>query len=162
MMVFHATSIPRLSTPVASPIRIPIRLFAHDEQIAAGEGSPITQAVLIVEDDFMIAMDLENALQDAGFNVTGVAASADEAVALVAAHKPSVVLMDIRLLGQRDGIDAALEIFRVHGIRSVFTSAHSDEDSRRRAEPAMPYGWIEKPYAVGTIVSFLKRLNGSD
>lgn len=116
--------------------------------------------VLIVEDDFLVAMDLENALSDAGISVVGVAASASEAIALANLHAPSLVLMDIRLIGTSDGIDAALEIYRAHGIRSVFTSAHSDEDSRRRAAPAHPFGWIEKPYAVNSIISFIRNLQG--
>ncbi len=131
----------------------------RDDGIGAEKVTTQGDVVLIVEDDFLIAMDLEAALTDAGYKVAAVAVTADEAIALVAAHAPAVVvLMDIRLLGDRDGIDAALEIYRLYGVRSVFTSAHSDEESRRRAEPAMPYGWIEKPYAVATIVGFLQRL----
>ncbi len=117
--------------------------------------------ILIVEDDFLIALDVEAALTDAGFNVIGVAASADEAIKLAAAHAPSVVLMDIRLAGRRDGIDAALELFESHGIRSVFVSAHSDEEARRRAAPAQPLGWIEKPYSNATVVEFIAHVRRS-
>jgi DNA-binding NarL/FixJ family response regulator len=160
-MIFDRLDTTRLPEITASPVRAPIILNMRDDGIGAEKVSSQGDVVLIVEDDFLIAMDLEAALTDAGYKVAAVAVTADEAIALAAAHAPTVVLMDIRLLGDRDGIDAALEIYRLYGVRSVFTSAHSDEESRRRADPAMPYGWIEKPYAVGTIVSFVQRLKGT-
>jgi len=133
---------------------------ASDEAAASAKRAPDHFRILIAEDDFLIAFDLETALTNAGFNVVGVAASADEAVALAASHAPSIVIMDIRLTGARDGIDAALELFREHGIRCVFASAHSDDDTRRRAAPAKPLGWIEKPYSIGTVVGLISRLVG--
>jgi len=133
---------------------------APDESVAASKRSLAPFRILIAEDDFLIAFDLETALTSAGFNVVGVAVSADEAVALAASHAPSIVIMDIRLAGKRDGIDAALELFREHGIRCIFASAHSDEDARRRAAPAKPLGWIEKPYSVPAVVAFIRRVSG--
>jgi DNA-binding NarL/FixJ family response regulator len=131
---------------------------ASDESVAASRRALGQFRILIAEDDFLIAFDLETALTNAGFNVVGVAVTADEAIALAASHAPSIVIMDIRLAGKRDGIDAALELFREHGIRCVFASAHSDEDARRRAAPAKPLGWIEKPYSVAAVVGFITRV----
>ena len=72
--------------------------------------------------------------------------------------------MDIRLAGDRDGIDAALEIFRTLGIRSLFASAHGDAQVRARAEAAQPLGWVAKPYRVETLLKAveeaLRELNG--
>jgi DNA-binding NarL/FixJ family response regulator len=135
-------------------------LFSPDDAASSGKRAFSNFRILIVEDDYLIAFDLETALTDAGLNVIGVAASAEDAIALAASHSPSVVIMDIRLAGPRDGIDAALELFRKHGIRCVFASAHSDDDARRRAAPANPLGWIEKPYSVATIVELIARLGG--
>ena len=112
--------------------------------------------ILIVEDDFLVAADVEAALLDAGFNVVGIAESADRAVEFAAVQKPALILMDIRLAGDSDGIDAAVEIYREHGIRSLFASAHSDAVARARAEPARPLGWLPKPYSMGRMLDAVR------
>ena len=63
--------------------------------------------VLVVEDEFLVSMELETALMDEGFEVVGIANSADQAIHLATTFRPDLVIMDIRLIGQRDGIDAA-------------------------------------------------------
>jgi DNA-binding NarL/FixJ family response regulator len=122
---------------------------------ARGRSSPVR--VLIVEDEFLVAAQMEDALSDAGFEIVGVAITADEAIALAAAGEPLLAIMDIRLAGERDGIDAALELFQKHDIRCVFASAHSDADARRRAAPAAPLGWLEKPYSMASLVAMVER-----
>jgi len=146
---------------IAAPIDPRHLLLAPDQAGSSGTATRPDYSILIVEDDYLVASDLGAALTDAAFEVIGIAASADEALALASSSSPSVVLMDIRLAGKRDGIDAALELFQEHGIRCVFVSAHSDAEARRRAAPARPLGWIEKPYSVATVVAFIKRLQGA-
>jgi DNA-binding NarL/FixJ family response regulator len=68
--------------------------------------------ILVVEDDFLIALQTEAALTEAGFSVVGIAATAEEAIALAREQRPFLAVMDIRLAGERDGIDAAGELFR--------------------------------------------------
>jgi DNA-binding NarL/FixJ family response regulator len=121
---------------------------------AAGRGGP---RILIVEDDFFVALDLEAGLTDAGMKVVGPARTAEEAVALARAEKPLLAVMDIRLASARDGIDAALDLYRDLGIRSIFASAHADASFRKRAEPASPLGWLQKPYTVDAVVSTVRR-----
>ncbi|HYZ31490.1 MAG TPA: response regulator [Crenalkalicoccus sp.] len=121
--------------------------------------------VLIVEDEYFVALDAEEALTSAGYEVCGIATSAEEAVALAEAERPELVLMDIRLLGPRDGIEAAAEIRQRLGLRSLFATAHSDSATRARAEAAAsPLGWLIKPYsreqlngAVGAAMARLRR-----
>jgi len=113
--------------------------------------------ILIVEDDFLVASAMEDALRDAGLQVAGIAASADEALALAAAEKPALAVMDVRLRGGRDGIDAALELFARHGVRVVFATAHQTPDARARAAPANPLAWVPKPYASATLVDIVRR-----
>jgi two-component system, response regulator PdtaR len=67
------------------------------------------------------------------------------------------VVMDIRLIGQRDGIDAAIEICRNTGIRCVFATAHRDTQTLARAEAAAPLGWLTKPYTRDMLVETVKR-----
>ncbi|HEX8222553.1 MAG TPA: response regulator [Allosphingosinicella sp.] len=109
--------------------------------------------ILVVEDDFLVGMEVESGLEDAGYEVAGPAATAEEAVELAASRRPALVVMDIRLASKRDGIDAALEIFETLGIRSLFASAHVDSQVRARAEAARPLGWVAKPYRVETLLA---------
>jgi DNA-binding NarL/FixJ family response regulator len=111
---------------------------------------------LIVEDDFLIAMQAENALADAGFHVVGVATTAEEALVLAAEHLPAIALMDIRLAGWRDGIEVAGELFRAFGIRCVFATAHDDQQTRTRAAPFSPLGWLTKPYTMASLISLVR------
>lgn len=112
--------------------------------------------ILIVEDDFLIAMQAENALADAGFHVVGVATTAEEALVLAAEHLPAIALMDIRLAGRRDGVEVAGELFRAFGIRCVFATAHDDQQTRTRAAPFSPLGWLTKPYTMASLISLVR------
>jgi DNA-binding NarL/FixJ family response regulator len=112
--------------------------------------------VLVVEDDHVVATDIESALLDAGFDVVGVAATADDAVAMAQAEKPDLAIMDIRLAGHRDGIDAALELLKKQGVRCIFATAHHDAATRLRAQPARPLGWVSKPYQAEAVVEAVR------
>ena len=101
--------------------------------------------VLIVEDEFFISLHTKGLLQALGHVVVAVAVSADQAVSLAGREKPDVVLMDIRLAGLRDGIDAAEDIRRQFGIGSIFVTANTDPHTRQRAEAIRPLGILEKP-----------------
>ena len=103
--------------------------------------------ILIVEDDFLVAGDVEHALEGAGFTVVGVATTAQEAITLARNERPALTIMDVRLNGVRDGIDAAIEIFRDLGIRSIFATAHADPRTIARAQAANPAAWLQKPYS---------------
>jgi len=98
-----------------------------------------------VEDDYLVALQFENALTEAGFDVVDIASTAAEAVQLVPDHRPHLVLMDIRLAGPHDGIHAATEIFDRFGIRCIFISAFSDAQTQARATHVRPLGWLAKP-----------------
>ena len=109
--------------------------------------------ILIVEDDYFVAMEIEHQLQEAGFDVVGVASTAEQAIRIGAAERPQLVIMDIRLAGYRDGIEAALELSSKFGIRSIFATAHGDSDTRRRAQLANPLGWLTKPYSASALLA---------
>jgi DNA-binding NarL/FixJ family response regulator len=108
--------------------------------------------ILLVEDDFLVGMEMETGLEEAGYEIAGIAATAEEAVEIAARRRPALVIMDIRLASDRDGVDAAIEIYRTLGIRSIFASAHGDSRTRARAEAAQPLGWVGKPYRVETLL----------
>jgi DNA-binding NarL/FixJ family response regulator len=127
---------------------------ATDDSLAAE--SPSLPRILIVEDDYLVASELEAALEDAGFAVIGVARSAHEAVSLAKSERPQVAVVDVRLVGDHDGIDAALAMFKDLGIRSIFATAHSDEPTRQRAKAANPLGWVPKPYTPAQVVPLIR------
>jgi DNA-binding response OmpR family regulator len=147
----------RLQLPNASTVRLaaqsgPRRLFARDESSGAGRAAAAVPRVLIVEDDFLVSAEMEAELESAGYSVVGIATSAEEAVTLALAEQPHLVVMDIRLDGARDGIEAALEIYQAKRIRSLFASAYADAETRRRAAPCEPLGWLPKPYPMSVLV----------
>jgi two-component system, response regulator PdtaR len=135
----------------------------HDDSIAgtadgAGENPGVERPprILIVEDEFLIALELEHRLLEAGFAVVGIAVTAGEAIRLAASERPDIAIMDIRLAGQGDGVDAAIELFAAFGIRSVFASAHADMEIRKRASPASPVAWLQKPYPAEALIRLIK------
>jgi DNA-binding NarL/FixJ family response regulator len=109
--------------------------------------------ILVVEDDYFVALELEHRLVEAGFEIVGIAATAEEAVAMAASEKPGLAIMDIRLAGIRDGVDAAIELFNKLGVASIFATAHGDEATRKRAERAKPLGWLQKPYSSESLIA---------
>jgi CheY-like chemotaxis protein len=102
--------------------------------------------ILIVEDEFFVALDIQAMLEANGHRIVGIAVTAEEAVVLAARERPNVVFMDIRLAGVRDGIDAAYEIRERFDIPSIFVTATTDDHTRRRAEVTRPLGFLDKPF----------------
>jgi PAS domain S-box-containing protein len=103
-------------------------------------------AILVVEDDFVTAKALSDALGDMGYSVTGIAVSGEAAVEQVRSHAPDLVLMDIRLQGQVDGIQAAGVIRERFRIPVVYLTAYADEKTLERARVTQPYGYLVKPF----------------
>jgi CheY-like chemotaxis protein len=102
--------------------------------------------IMIVEDEFLIAMDLQKRLEDLGYEVPAVAASADRALELASLHMPDLILMDIRLQGGSDGIKAAAEVRRRLQIPVIFLTSHADAKTLERAKLSEPSGYIVKPF----------------
>ncbi len=128
-------------------------------QEAGGLGArpPGPARILLVEDDYFVALSSEDALTDAGHDVVGVAATADLAVAIADAERPDLVVMDIRLNGARDGIDAAKEIRDRFDIWSIFVTAQADPGTRVRGErEAQPLGWLLKPFAASELAAAVR------
>jgi len=103
-------------------------------------------SILIVEDEGLIALDLRKKLEQAGYSVPMIADNADEALQGVELHRPSLVLMDIRLHGPQDGIETADQIRRRFHVPVMFVTAHADRDTLERARITEPFGYIVKPF----------------
>ncbi len=101
--------------------------------------------VLVVENDALVALALRLDLEKHGYHVCGIAASAEEALALAERERPTVVLMDISLYGELDGIDAAEQIGARCGIPIIYMTGYDSPDVRRQAEVTHPIGFLMKP-----------------
>lgn len=119
--------------------------FGFQNETVMTEGSHRPLRAVIVEDEAIIAMELEMLLEGLGIEVIGMAMSAAEAEALAAAERPDFLTMDINIKGSRDGVEAACAIFEKLGISSIFVSAFSDAATKARAASARPLGWVRKP-----------------
>ncbi len=104
------------------------------------------EKILVVEDERIIAIDLQRRLERFGYFVVGIAASGDQALELVKQHKPDIILMDIMLVGDIDGIETATIIKNEFAIPVIFLTAYSDEKTLERAKIAEPSGYILKPF----------------
>lgn len=102
--------------------------------------------ILIVEDEHIVAMALEKALRGMGYVVTGITDSGEGAIEKSKQSHPDLVLMDIRLKGEMDGIEAAEEIQRRMDIPVVYLSAYGDDQTLQRAAITAAYGYILKPF----------------
>ncbi len=116
--------------------------------------------ILLVEDDYLVALEVAYQLKEAGFSVVGVATTAEQAVSLAGSTRPDLAIMDIRLAGPRDGIETATDLMTQHGIPSIFATAHGDSQTRQRAAKARPLGWIEKPYVPARLIELLNEVLG--
>ena len=104
------------------------------------------ERVFIVEDEGIVAADLQTMLKRLGYTVVGMAASGEEAVEGIARTLPDLVLMDIRLQGEMDGIQTAEHIMVHHDIPVTYLTAYADETTLERAKTTLPYGYILKPF----------------
>ena len=102
--------------------------------------------IMIVEDNIMVAEDLRHCLQDLGYQVTAVVASGEESVERAEKDRPDVVMMDIHLRDEMDGIEAAERIHCRFEIPVVFLSAYSDRDLLHRAKRVGSFGYLVKPF----------------
>jgi PAS domain S-box-containing protein len=102
--------------------------------------------VLIVEDEGLIAEELCERLSRLGMSVVATVDSADAAVRSAVQMRPDLVLMDIRIRGDRDGVEAAAEISRTVDVPIVYLTAHSDRATLDRAKRTAPFGYVVKPF----------------
>lgn len=114
------------------------------------------RAILIVEDERIVAMDLQRTLRDFGYDAYAVASSADQAISIAAERVPDLALMDIRLRGPVDGIDVARVLRDRLGVPIVFLTAHADVATLERAKLTGPFGYLLKPYRPAELRSVVE------
>ncbi len=102
--------------------------------------------ILIVEDESIVALELESRLTDLGYSVCGIVASGADAINLAIAEKPNIILMDINIKGPIDGVVTAEKIKEILDIPIIFLTAFTDSNTLQRAKITEPYGYIVKPF----------------
>ncbi|WP_027390759.1 GGDEF domain-containing response regulator [Chrysiogenes arsenatis] len=102
--------------------------------------------ILVVEDEGVVALDIERTLRRLGYEVCGSCPSAEEALESITPLMPDIILMDIMLRGEMDGINAADIIRHRHGLPVVFLTSHADRPTLERAKVTKPFGYILKPF----------------
>jgi CheY-like chemotaxis protein len=115
-----------------------------------------TKRIMVVEDDVIIASLIESRLKKIGYTVSGIFDCGEDAIAGAAEQQPDLVLMDIRLRGEIDGIEAAGEITTHFGIPCVFLTSYSDRDTIERAKAIKPEGFILKPFTDDALRSTIE------
>jgi len=102
--------------------------------------------ILIVEDELIIAEDMSNLLEKMGYEVTGNAMDADEAIECLNKTKPDLILLDINLGGKKDGISLAAEINEKFQVPFIFTTSYTDGKTIERAKNVNPVNYLVKPF----------------
>lgn len=123
---------------------------------------PRTFKLFIIEDDFIIQFYIERIAQKIGYEVTGRAKSYEETLELLKNDKPDLILLDIGLQGQKDGVDTAEMINNDFKVPIVFMTGNSDKFTMDRAEKTNPLGFIYKPIdefgLIEKLVEFKNRI----
>jgi CheY-like chemotaxis protein len=112
--------------------------------------------ILVVEDEMIVALDLQFKLERMGYRVPATAMTGEEAVALADQLRPDMVLMDIGLKGDLDGIAAALRIKEQFGLPIAFLTAYGDAKTKELAQVVLPVGFLTKPFTDEEILSVIQ------
>ncbi len=113
----------------------------------------MSKRILIVEDERIVAEDIAQCLEDHGYEIIGFANNGDAAVALTEEHRPDLVLMDIVIQGDKDGVETAAILNERFGISVVYLTAYSHENVLSRAKKTDPLGYVVKPFDEASLLS---------
>ena len=108
---------------------------------------------MIVEDEPITAEDLQETLTQMGYTVTAVVSSAADAIREAERNSSDLIIMDIHIRGDMDGVDAARTIRQRFNIPAVYLTAHADAETLSRAKMAEPLGYIIKPFKIQELLS---------
>jgi PAS domain S-box-containing protein len=112
--------------------------------------------IMIVEDENVVALDIQSRVESLGYSVVATVRSGEKAIEKVAQTRPDLVLMDIRLKGALDGIQAAGHIHARFDIPVIYLTAYADQETLQRAQVTEPYGYILKPFEVRELHSSIE------
>lgn len=112
--------------------------------------------IMVVEDEGIVAMDIRNRLRRLGYEVPAIAKSGEVAIKKVVEAHPDLVLMDIMLKGDMDGIEASMAIQKLINVSVIYATASSDERTIQRAKTAGSCGYLIKPFSDDELQNAIK------
>ncbi|AEW01781.1 DNA-binding response regulator [Niastella koreensis] len=107
--------------------------------------------ILIVEDESIVALDLASGLEHDGYNIAGIADNAEEAQQLFTENDVDIVLMDVNIIGEKDGIDTAIEILKQKAVPIIYLTAFTDATTIERIKQTHPAAFLSKPYSLTNV-----------
>ena len=121
----------------------------------------VLENILIIEDDMIIQLFIKKVLKNAGFNIVGQGRSCKQALELVAKTTPDLILMDIGIAGDKDGIETAEIINKDYNIPILFMTGNSDSNTTERAQATSPIDILLKPIDEGRLKNTLLKLKNN-
>lgn len=112
--------------------------------------------ILIVEDEMIISEDMAGMLEDSGYTVVGQAIDFDEAISMIESEKPDLVLLDINLQGEKDGIDVAERLNEIVKIPFIYSSSLGDQGTVGRAKKTNPSAYLVKPFKEEQLIAAIE------
>lgn len=104
--------------------------------------------ILIVEDESIVALDLATGLEREGYDIVGVADNATDARKLFTTHEVDLLLMDIHIMGEKDGVETAKELMAIKEVPLIYLTAYTDHDTIQRVKKTYPAAFLSKPYDI--------------
>lgn len=114
------------------------------------------RSILIIEDELLIAKDIETTLNEAGYLVSGIASNVKEAINLFESEGADLIICDVNLNDKMDGIDLARQLIGMHPAKVLFLTAYSDEHNIEKALAVHPSGYITKPFNDKQLLTSVK------
>lgn len=111
------------------------------------------KTILIVEDEFIIAKDLEGLLLAEGYNVIAFVSTVDAAIEIIEEKKPDLVITDISLVGIKDGVDLGRYLIAKDTTPFIYLTSHADKLTLERVKETRPYGFIVKPFKDSDVIA---------
>jgi DNA-binding NarL/FixJ family response regulator len=112
--------------------------------------------ILIVEDEALIAKDIEFSLRQLGYTITGIAYDGLEALEMIQRHRPDLVLLDIELKGGLSGIDIAHILNEQHKTPFIYLTSYADPDTIEKVKKTLPFGYVLKPFSERELYSAIE------
>lgn len=107
--------------------------------------------VLIVEDEALVALGLQTGLEKDGYNVVGTADNAEDAEQLFIENEVDIVLMDVKIMGCKDGIDTAADLMKIKQVPIIYLTAFTDDNTISRIKNTYPVAFLAKPYNINNV-----------
>lgn len=117
--------------------------------------------LLIVEDEFILQMMIEKMVQRMGHQIVGKAKSGDMAIELVKSHQPDIILMDIKIIGEYDGIETVMKIREYSAAPVLYLTGNTDPETVERAMATKPMDFITKPFEYQDLKAAIEKTAGS-